>query len=61
MERLVRSGSNKLLVVDGGQKLEGIITMMDLVTTVQNERTTVTGICVRAAPVSALHNIEIQR
>ncbi len=39
MERLVRGGSNKLLVVDGGQKLEGIITMMDLVTTVQNERT----------------------
>lgn len=40
IERLVRSGASKLLVVDGGKKLAGIITMMDLVTEVQAARAT---------------------
>ena len=35
VERLVRSGANKLLVLDDHRHLAGIITVMDLVTTVQ--------------------------
>jgi NADH dehydrogenase len=38
MERLIRAGANKLLVVDPGGRLQGIITMIDLVTVLHAER-----------------------
>jgi CBS domain-containing protein len=35
VEILIRSATNKLVVVDAGQKLQGIVTVMDLVTAAQ--------------------------
>ena len=35
VEQLIRSGTNKLVIVDGGKKLRGIVTVMDLVSAAQ--------------------------
>jgi CBS domain-containing protein len=37
VEVLIRSATNKLVIVDAGQKLQGIVTVMDLVTAAQRK------------------------